>query len=128
MDKQKKLSFSLPSKPRRPRPLPRPAAAADEDAPASRSAPARHFVTEFDPAQALYPRHAAGPRHRAAPQLHQVPHPPPPNQAFLAPRLRRRRRHLLRAHPTRRGCRKGIGKDDLTSATSPRLRRRTRGA
>ncbi|KAL6839122.1 hypothetical protein ACP4OV_031013 [Aristida adscensionis] len=55
MDKQKKLSFSLPSKPGRPRPLPRPAAAADEDAPASRSAPARHFVTEFDPTQTLPP-------------------------------------------------------------------------
>ncbi|KAL5209954.1 hypothetical protein ABZP36_005577 [Zizania latifolia] len=57
MEKEKKLSFSIPSKARPPRPASRPAAstAASEDGEhsASARAPAPQFVTEFDPSQTL---------------------------------------------------------------------------
>ncbi|XP_015691022.2 protein MOS2-like [Oryza brachyantha] len=60
MEKEKKLSFSIPSKARPPRPASRPAAAAAEasdggehSASSARAAPAPQFVTEFDPTQTL---------------------------------------------------------------------------
>ncbi|KAE8821075.1 protein MOS2-like [Hordeum vulgare] len=57
MEKEKKLSFSIPSKLRPPKP-PRPAAGADSSAASGGSAsaaaaPAQQFVTEFDPSQTL---------------------------------------------------------------------------
>ncbi|XP_062210602.1 protein MOS2-like [Phragmites australis] len=56
MEKEKKLSFSIPSKLRPPKPPARPAAGGDDAAP-TQSAPASapQFVTEFDPSQTLAP-------------------------------------------------------------------------
>lgn len=58
MDKEKKLSFSIPTKARPPKPPTHPAAGAGSSATNGKStsaaaAPAQQFVTEFDPSQTL---------------------------------------------------------------------------
>ncbi|KAF8698049.1 hypothetical protein HU200_035561 [Digitaria exilis] len=59
MENQKRLSFSIPSNPRRLTFRARPAAAAVDEETSPPSTPAPHFITEFDPSETLTPTAAA---------------------------------------------------------------------
>nr|CAB3469665.1 unnamed protein product [Digitaria exilis] len=59
MENQKRLSFTIPSNPRRLTFRARPAAAAVDEETSPPSTPSPHFITEFDPSETLTPTAAA---------------------------------------------------------------------